>query len=316
MGFWGSLWGGIKSVAKKAVNAVKSVGSKIVDGVKKVATTVKDKVTNIVGKFTGKNTFEEAKRLREKISKLYDEKGKEFNTKSQGYIAEIEKHVDSINACKKKIKTQLFAELAMKLDQLCGLEYQKEFSVEKYVDKGIKLEGIRDTSELYKIDFDKHPFKTALQAIFTLGFYTRKKAQETLHEVQIEEGKVNKAIAEMEEHLAKLAAIKNAMKSVDEYFKRLIELYEVMLVRTDSSVNYLYVRCMTFAHKIVKTEMDVRRLPVVQQKELMAIITASKILNKMADTQIASLKERKPVEDYSQEMKAQHDEFKQYYEAA
>ena len=68
---------------------------------------------------------------------------------------------------------------------------------------------IRDS---YKIDFNKHKFKTSMQAIFTFGIYTRKKAKETLYAVQEEERKVEAEIAKMEAECVKLKAIEDVYK--------------------------------------------------------------------------------------------------------
>ena len=73
---------------------------------------------------------------------------------------------------------------------------------------------------------------------------------------------------------------------------------------------------MAFAHKLVNTEMSIRRLPKMQQKEVEAIITASKILKTMTDAQITAIDDKDRVSSYSREMKNQHEEMERVYQAA
>ena len=63
MGLWASLKSGIKKVANKVANTARSV----VNYVKEKANVVRTKVTNTWNTFTGKNTYNEAKALYDKI---------------------------------------------------------------------------------------------------------------------------------------------------------------------------------------------------------------------------------------------------------
>lgn len=295
------------------------VGSKISkakEWVKEKATAVKEKVTNVWNKFTGKEKFEEAERLYAQITERYNSRRKRFEEEVDQYTQKIEKHVVAINNSKEKIKSQLFLEMAKKMEKIKDIEVSKDFSAESYIAEAVSFDSIRSKSELYKIDFNKHKFKTTVQAIVTLGFYTRKKAKETLYAVEEEEGKINTEIAKMDAEIVKLKAIESSLDNVELYFTSLIELYQNLLIRLDSSVNYLFVRSMAFAHKLVNTEMSIRRLPKMQQKEVEAIITASKILKTMTDAQITAIDDKDRVSSYSREMKNQHEEMERVYQAA
>lgn len=309
MGLFGGFFG-------KVVSGIKSVASAVVETAKKVGSAIKQGATNVWNKFSGKDTFEEAERLYSEISQRYNSKRKQFEESVDSITNKIESHVEVINRSKEKIKTELFLKMAKKMDKIKDINVSKDFSVEAYMAAALSFDSVRTKSQLYKIDFNKHKFKTAVQAIFTLGFFTRKKAKETLYAVQEEESKINAEIAKMDAEMVKLRAIEESLANVEYYFTSLIELYENLLIRLDSSVNYLYVRCMSFAHKLVNTEMSIRRLPKMQQKEVEAIITASKILKAMSDAQITSVEDREKVNSYSKEMKQQHEELNKAYQAA
>lgn len=292
------LWGAIKSVVKRGVEAVK------------------EKVTNVWNRFTGKENFDKADRLYAEITERYNSKRKQFESDISKYTGLIERHVEVINSSKEKIKAELFLEMARKLEKIKDIQVSKDFSVEAYMAEALSFDNIRSKSELYKIDFNKHKFKTTFQAVFTLGFYTRKKAKETLQAVEEEEQKIKNEITKMDAEIKKIKLIEESLANVEYYFTSLIELYENLLIRLDSSINYLFVRSMAFAHRLVHTEMSIKRLPKMQQKEVEAIITVSKILKEMTDAQITSIEKHEKAGEYSEAMKKQHEDINRVYKAA
>jgi len=305
MGLFGGFCGWVKG---KAVNAVHKV--------KKGFYTAKEKVTNTWNGFTGKDKFQEAEKLYENITKRYNERRNRFDDDVDTITNQIEERVKKINNYKSKIKTELFVEMATNLEKIKDIKISKDFSIEEYKAEATKFDSVKTKSQVYKIDFNKHKFKTTAQAICTLGFYTRKKAKETLDAVKEEEKKIDTEVAKMNAEIAKLAAIEASLKNVEFYFESLINVYEQLLVRLDNSVHSLYLRCIQFAHKLVHSEMSLRRLPVIQQKEVEAIITSSKILKAMTDAQILSLEETSSVNVYQKNMKEQHDQIISTYNAA
>lgn len=316
MGFFSWMKEKVKSAASWVKEKVKSAASWVGDKVKSAASAVKTGVTNVWNKFTGKETFDKAKKLYDEIEAKYNRRKQKFESDVNDYVDRIEKRVASINRSKEKIKRELFPQMAEQLKKIKDIQVSEDFTTEKYLHEVLKLDSLREKDQLFKIDFDKHKFKTSMQAIFTLGFFTRKKAKESLYAVEEEEGKINTEIAKMDAETAKLKAIEMSLENVEGYFTSLIELYENMLVRLDNSVNFLYVRCLSFVHKLVQKEMSIRKLPVMQQKEIEAIITASHILKKMTDAQLLSLGNPETVESYAKEMKQQRDQVRQAYDAA
>lgn len=309
MGFFGGF-------ISRIASSVKAAAEKVVDTVKKGANYVKEKVTNVWNKFTGKKTFEEAEALYNQITERYNSRRRRFQEDVERYSELIEKHVEVINQSKEKIKRELFPAMAKKMERIKDISVSQDFTVEAYMEEALSFDSIRSKEELYKIDFNRHKFKTTVQAIFTLGFYTRKKAKETLMAVEEEEWKINAEIAKMDAETVKFKAIESSLDNVETYFTSLIELYENMLIRLDSSVNYLYIRCLSFAHKLVRTEMSIKRLPLMQRKEVEAIITASKILKAMTDAQITSLENKDTVHTYKENMEKQYKDLNRVYDAA
>lgn len=316
MGFFGGLIARAERVLTKVKETVSTCKDNFKSYVKEKKENLKNNITNMWNKFSGKDKFLEAEKIYAEISERYNRRRKEFQKSVVVYTEKIEKHVDTINKSKEKIKYELFVEMAKKMKQIKDIEISKDFSVEAYLSEVIEFDSIRSKSQLYKIDFNKHKFKTSVQAVFTLGFYTRKKAKETLFAVQEEEMKLNAEIAKMDAELVKLKAIESSLENVALYFTSLIELYENLLLRLDSSINYLFVRCMSFAHKLVHAEMSIKRLPKMNQKEVEAIITASKILKAMTDAQITSVEDKAKVERYNRELAEKYEALNKVYDAA
>lgn len=311
-----SVASGVKKAASATYNVAKNVATKTVEATKKVCTKVKETATNMWGKFSGKEDFEKAEKLYNQIKERYESKERYYKQEVDKIVNRIEKHVNVINSYKGRIKTELFVEMAQKLEKIKGIQFDRDFRLEDFTYKEVNFDTVRSKNQLYTIDFNKNKFKTSALAIFTLGFATRKKAKETLAAVQEEEAKVNHEMAKMDSELVKLNAIAESLSNVENYFSSLIPIYEQLLIRLDNNVNFLYFQCMQFAQKLISKEMKLNRLPVAQQKEVEAIITASKILRTMTDTQFVSVSDVNQMKTYESEMKLQKVEMDRAYAAA
>ncbi len=309
MGIFGGF---IRKVGSAIASGVKKVGSAIASGAKAAANGVK----KVAARISGKDKFEEAERLYDEISKRYNEKREHFQKEIERITSLIEEHVKSINDSKRMIKRELFPAMANKISKIKDIRISDEYSVEEYIESVLNVDTIRSREQLFTIDFNAHKIKTTFQAIFTLGFYTRKKAKETLYNVKEEEAKINSEISRMDSEINKIYIIEKSIKQVADMFTSVIEMYNNLLIRLDSSINYLLVRSLAFAHQIVGKQMSVKVLPKMQQKEVEAIVTASKILKTMTETQLLSVEKQKDVEEYDGKISGNKKEIESIYKAA
>lgn len=309
MGIFGGF---IRKVGSAIASGVKKVGSAIASGAKAAANGVK----KVAARISGKDKFEEAERLYDEISKRYNEKREHFQKEIERITSLIEEHVKSINDSKRMIKRELFPAMANKISKIKDIRISDEYSVEEYIESVLNVDTIRSREQLFTIDFNAHKVKTTFQAIFTLGFYTRKKAKETLYNVKEEEAKINSEISRMDSEINKIYIIEKSIKQVADMFTSVIEMYNNMLIRLDSSINYLLVRSLAFAHQIVGKQMSVKVLPMMQQKEVEAIYTASEILKVMAETQLLNVEKQKDVQEYDRKISDNKKEFESKYKAA
>ena len=309
----------LKEIGSNMWAGVKTFASKVVETGKKVCSKVKEVCSNTWNKFSGKNTFDEAEKLYAEISQRYNKRRQEFEEEVDRCTQAIEMSIGSINQSKMKIKTDLFVKVKDRLSKLKEVNITEIFPETYFEYDKLTVDGLNSKERLYKIDFNAHPFKTAAQALLTLGFYTRKKAKETLLSVKDEEIKINCEIAKMDAETKKLQAIEESLNNINSYYTSMIDVYELLYLRLDNNVNFLYAqRLSSFARKIVGQAMSVSVLPIAQQKEIEAVVTASKILKAMveSDLSISSTKDHNAVTRYAKKIQTNSDEVAKRYEAA
>lgn len=271
MGIFGWIGRKAKAVTNAVCKAVSATGRAISNGYKS---------------FTGQATFEEADRMYEDVMRRFEAHKKHFEHEVDKISAEIENQVKSINTSKETIKTELFPAFSDKMRRLKDIPVSDEYLKEYFSGTTIKVDSMKSKADLYLIDFKKNPFKSNALAIVTLGFYTRKKAKETLEKVKEEKKRLEEEMARMDSELTKLRAIRDALGLIAEYYKSLIDIYRALLNRLDNSVNFLMIRCISFAHKLIREQMSIKLLPRSQQAEIMAMVSISKVLKTMVDKNI------------------------------
>lgn len=131
-GFVGKVW-----------KAVKAGGSKAVKGIKKTGSAIKHGTTNLWNKFSGKDKFEEADQLYQQISERYRSKRRQFDADVGSLTDKIESHVAIINQSKEKIKTELFLEMAQKMEKIKDINVAQDFSVEAYIAEALALDSVK-----------------------------------------------------------------------------------------------------------------------------------------------------------------------------
>lgn len=189
MGIFGWIGRKAKAVTSAISNAVKATGRAISSGYKS---------------FTGQATFEEADKMYEDVMRRFEAHKAYFEKEVDNLSSEIEAQVKSINSSKETIKTELFPAFAEKMKKLKDITVSDEYLKEYFSGTTLKVDSMKSKADLYLIDFKKNPFKSNSLAIVTLGFYTRKKAKETLERVKEEKKRLEEEMARMDSELVKL----------------------------------------------------------------------------------------------------------------
>ena len=255
-------------IARKSKSAVKAIG-------------------NSYSRFTGKATFEEADKMYNEVKTRFERHKDYFEAQVSLISAQIDNSIKSVNQSKELIKTELFPAFAQKMKCLKDIPVSDEYMKEYFSGTTIRVDGMKTKAELYLIDFHQHSIRNNALAIVSLGFYTRKKAKETIERVKEEKLRLLEEMSRMDSELTKLIHINKALELVSIYYSSLIDLYRLLLNRIDNSVNYLTMRSIIYAHKLVNEQMSIKNLPKSQQAEIMAMVSVSKILKEMVDKKIS-----------------------------
>ena len=236
--------------------------------------------------FTGQATFEKADRMYDDVMQRFKAHKSYFEDAVDTLSEEIDTKVESINNAKRCIKKELFPAFADKIRHLKDIPVSDEYLKEYFSGSTLNIDQMKQKADLYLIDFKKKPFKNNALAILTLGFYTRKKAKETLERVTEEKKRIEEEMTRMDSELVKLQRINEALELISEYYVSLIEIYHTLLNRMDNSISYLMIRCISKERRLINEYMSIRLLPKSQQDEIMAMVSISKVLKTMVEKSI------------------------------
>jgi len=259
-------------------------------------------------KFTGEDTFNEAKQIFEKdISE-----SQKINRELESYVNMIgdcvSKEIDKINYSKEYIKSVLFIDFATKMKWLKDVDVDEAFMKEIFsVADLIRSPHYRHKDELFLIDFDEHSFKSNALAILTGGFWSRKKAEQTKTNVEEEKKRLEEESARLNAEKERLKNVNKSLKQIVSQFKDLINIYESMLVLLDNSLNYLMVKCIGFNH--IMKKISIKHLPKQQQKEIVVLVTMSIILNNLVNIPFTIDAKKDTIESYKKNVKKLRDKY-------
>lgn len=275
MGWFSSFCSG----ASKVWNSVKSTVSSAVDKVKETCS----KVWNA---FTGKNYADEAEALHAEITARYD-KAKEGYDKAISKVGkDIEDKVSHLNSFKAEIYGTHFKRFINIASRLHNVTVKGQPFEELFDDSILEVkqqQSVVAKDNLMLIDFDNMGFIETAGMILTLGFFSRKKAKESLANVKEEEARVYEEIAKMDAQQAKVKVIVESIDAVVQYFDSLVQNYEKLLDRFECGIQTQRVLHMSKAENVFSLKLDFRLIPIVHIEEFQALFNLSIVLKQMAN---------------------------------
>lgn len=299
----GWFWSSIESVVDKVSDIADIVidtasdikddfidtASGIADDVSDIASDVSDHIGNMGSKtwnsVTGRDDFEEAEELYEKMEKKYNNAKLEYENNISRIANEIESKVSNINYHKTNIFNSLFPKFVLLGNKIHNISIHGNNFLE-YFDSSIikinKLSGLTEKKKLYKIDFNSLKMKEVTYGIFTLGAYTRKKAKETLNNVKDQETPLNEIIEKMEDQVTKAEVVLESIDNVDEYFVVLIQNYSKLLERFEYGINSQIQKNILKGNKLEDGKLNFKLMPIVHIEEFQALFNLSIVLKQMA----------------------------------
>lgn len=266
MGFWAGT--------RKLINKIKDTVVDIVKNPKKVWNAV-----------TGRTKFEQAEELLKEIEERYSTARLNYDKNISEIANKIEEKVSKINYHKKDIYDNHFTRFTSLGNRLHNISIKGKNFLE-YFDDSITqvktLDGVRSKNELYMIDFNNLKFTEIALGFFTLGFFTRKKANQTLFKVQEEETRINEEIEKMESQIIKVKVILESIVNVDEYFAILIQNYSKLLDRFEYGVKSQIQKNILKGSKLEDGKLNFKMMPIAHIEEFQALFNLSIVLKQMA----------------------------------
>lgn len=267
------------------ISSITKIAKKPIDYASDVVDYVVTKGSKVLNALTGKDTFLEAEELYKRIEEEYTIKHNEYKEKIYIIGKEIEKKVSNINYHKEDIYINHFERFKKLGDRLHNISINGKHFLEYFDNSITKINNqntIRSKEEMYKIDFNNLKFTEIAFGILTLGFYTRKKAKETLLEVKAEEKRVEADIKEMNSQIIKAQKILDSIDNVSEYFTELIKNYSKILDRFEYGIKSQIQKNILKGNKLDSGKLNFKMMPIAHIEEFQALFNLSIVLYQMA----------------------------------
>ncbi|WP_151943940.1 DNA repair protein [Aliarcobacter butzleri] len=257
----------------------------MVDKIEDTSDYISDKGSKVFNAVTGKATFLEAEKLYKKIEEEYTRKNNEYKKKIFDIGKEIEEKVSNINYHKEDIYLNHFERFKNLGDKLHNVSINGKHFLEYFDDSIIRINnqnGIRSKREIYKIDFNNLKFTEIAFGILTLGFYTRKKAKETLEGVKAEEKRVNEDIEKMSSQVKKAKDILETIDNVSLFFTEQIKVYSKLLDRFEYAIKSQIQKNILKGNQLKNGKLDFKMIPIAHIQDFQALFNLSIVLHQMS----------------------------------
>ena len=262
------VWSGAKAVGRGVVKCAQAVGH--------VAKKVGAVVYSGYKKVSGMDVAEEAERKLAALREKTRRRKTEFEEQMAELSGKINLAIDAINGCRAELNGSVFPRFRMLMDNFRRVPVGCVLN-EKHVRAKARRCAVRGRDELMKIDFVNHPIQTNLAAIFTLGFYTRKMAKESLLQVKEEESRMKAEFRKLDSEVVRVGEVLKGIEQVARYFKNHVSLCNRVLDEVDYSVVMLRNGRAILNGASVDEKFDPEFLPEHHLAALQSAYTAMRI---------------------------------------
>jgi uncharacterized phage infection (PIP) family protein YhgE len=276
------LWNSVKKAASKIKDVVCKAKDAVVDTAKKIKNKVKSGASKVMSSISGKKHFDEAEQRYNALITRYEDAKSRYRSELEDKTSVIQSDLEKINGWKSQVFKELFPKFIQVANRLHHVEINgkhfEEFLAGDVLDYK-EHAGVQAKQELFEIDFNNMSFKQAALSIITLGFYSRKKAKQSLQQVIDEEKRVEEEIAKQVAQLEKIDQVVSSISNVVEYFESLINGYEKLLKRFEFGVNsqrFLQARNANFE------KLDFRLMPIKHIEDFQALFNLSVVMKTMS----------------------------------
>ncbi|EJE8549042.1 DNA repair protein [Vibrio vulnificus] len=260
--------------------------SAIKDKLSSAVKTVKEKCSKVWNAFTGKHYTDEAEAIYAETKKRYDDAKQIYEDAVKDISTSIESKIRAINTQKQEIYDVHFERFMRISRRLHNVTVKGQPFEELFDDSILEVKcqsGVRVKSEVIKIDFNQMGMLDTLGMVLTLGFFTRKKAKESLENAKQERTRILEDIAKLESQQKQLKVVDDSIDNVLLYFDELVANYSRMLDRFEYGIQTQRMHQMANDSDVFAHKLDFRLLPVVHLEEFRALFNLSIVLKQMAN---------------------------------
>jgi len=274
------IWSNIRSACAVVYSAAKSVAKKVASTVKAGAKKVGKAIAAGIRSFTGKKTFDKAKKLLEDLYIQAQSLQADFDRFAGEMNAEICDSLQRINTVRCQLQDLDFDRF-VRLTSVFSEWTVDDVSFDEIAQKSrLKVGQIRSRDELFTIDFDKAPIQNNLKALFTLGFLTRKRASDTLYRVKEEGKRLVEEKAKVEAEKTRLRGVCRALGQVADYFESYRGFYCELLNELEYAICFVRSSYMLHNTCFFENRFDVYFLP---KRHLLCLMACEKMTRIMYD---------------------------------
>lgn len=270
-----------KTVKESTINAIEGT----VDFMEQVYENPSGTTNKVWNSVTGRTTFEEAEDLLDQTKDKYDKAKFEYEKQMKIINSTLEFKLKKINYHKKDIFNNHFSRFTGLANKLHNLNIKGKSFLEYFDDSITEIKnskGLRSKEELYEIDFNNLKISEIFLGTITLGFFTRKKAKETLNKVKKEASRIDEEVRRMKTHITQLNVVIESINNVADYFEVLITNYTNLLNRFEYGISSQIQKTILSGKKLENGKLDFKLMPVVHIEEFQALFNLSIVLKQMA----------------------------------
>lgn len=269
LGSWcSSAYSAAKNFTSKATGAVKQTCSKVWSA------------------FTGKHYADEAESIIAETEKRFTDAKQIYEQEVRQISASIETKISRINRQKQDIYAIHFERFIKVSKRMHNVTVKGQPFEELFDDRILEIKpqrGVRAKSEIMLIDFNQMGLLDTLGMVLTLGFFSRKKAKESLERAKQERARVTEEITKLEAQQKQLKVIEESIDNVVVYFDELVANYSKLLDRFEYGIQTQRMYQMAENSDVFAHKLDFKRLPIVHLEEFRALFNLSIVLKQMAN---------------------------------
>lgn len=245
-------------------------------------------VSSLKRKFTGEDKIEEANDRYQKLVIAVEMMQKDFGNFTRAKESSINQNLLIINNLKDDLYNVDFKEFIELMDIFSGWNIEENLFKEVAKFKDVKVGEVRNKSELILLDFENHPIKENLKALFTLGFLTRKRAKQSLLNVKTEEARFEEEKEKIKAEEKRLELIDETMSFIAQDFKSFYIVYRKLLKELKYITRFIKNSYLIKDPLVFNDKVDIYFLPKEHIKLLMICEKFTRVMHGIASKKYLS----------------------------